>query len=345
MTDVGLYGRNQIAHGFSSFDGRVENLNQLYLVINDFCTARCLLCDYWKHKERNFLTPGFVAKYVAPIIKKYKIAVVCVTGGEPTLHPQLQEITKLIKEAGAKVTLITTSTRLSQVFDLIKDTVDGYMLSLDADSEQMQREIRGMNNFKEIIGWPARIKKERPGSQVVFSCLIQKKNFERIVDIYGMMSRLPIDGIFFRVPDIKGYTFGRNSAKMPDNIKFAILDDGEIEVLSRNLGEISRRDTDRKLLHQHKDTFDRYIKYFMALNGKNVEFEDRKCRVPFNSIIIDENKNVKPCFYLPEHAQIEESTAESAINDNTMTQTRKKLAGERDEYREKYCNRCVQFLK
>ncbi|MCX6750359.1 MAG: radical SAM protein, partial [Candidatus Pacearchaeota archaeon] len=105
---------------------------------------------------------------VIPLIRKYNIKFVCITGGEPTLHPELDKIIKLIKKKGIFVTLITNCIGLSKHFNKIKGYIDGYMISLDADTPTLLYKIRGNKNFLEVNSWPKKIKRESPLLKLCF---------------------------------------------------------------------------------------------------------------------------------------------------------------------------------
>ena len=113
-------------------NGLLDRLDRLFLVVTANCNARCLLCQYWKSKSKGFLSLSLLKKKIVPLINKYHVGLTLITGGEPTLHPQLPAIVKTLEKTGTRITLITNGTHLDVVFDEIKDRTDAYMFSLDA---------------------------------------------------------------------------------------------------------------------------------------------------------------------------------------------------------------------
>jgi MoaA/NifB/PqqE/SkfB family radical SAM enzyme len=321
----------------------LTKLDRIFLIITSYCNSRCILCNYWRKKEKHFLPFSFIYKEIVPLIYKYKIKVVCITGGEPTLHPNLSQILKVIKKTGTFITLITNCVKLNSIFKEIRHYVDGYMLPLDGDTSTLHYEIRGINNFQDIINWPRKIKVFNPSAKVILSCLIQKKNVSKLVNIYQLASKLPIDGIVFRVPELKPYCFGRSYNIPDESQKNAYLTKKDIKTLEKNFEEILTLDSKKKILLQRKSVFQKFIKYFEFLNGGEIEFGDRICRVPFNSITIDELKNIHPCFYLPFPVPFNK-VKNDPINNFHLKNIRKKIIGNK-KFRKKYCSSCLQFQR
>lgn len=314
---------------------------RIFLIVTNSCDSRCLLCEYWSSRPKRFLSPSFVSSHVLKLIREYQMNVVCITGGEPTLHPHLSQIVRMLKKAGLLISLVTNSAQLGEVFEEIKHCVDAYMFPLDASNESLHYEIRGVDTFEELVSWPEKIKAETPSARVAFSCVIQKKNIKDLIDIYMLATHLPSDAIFFRAPELKTYCFGRHGSLQKESSANVILGDEEIMVLKENMKKISELDIKRGKLHQEIEVFEDFITYFESLQGKKVEFQDRICKVPLTNIIIDESQRVYPCFYLP--FSIPFSKTEGDIMNNCYLQDIRKKVLEDKEFRKKYCNCCLQF--
>ncbi|UCH96256.1 MAG: radical SAM protein [Candidatus Aminicenantes bacterium] len=325
-------------------NGLIDRLDRLFLVVTNNCNARCLLCQYWKSKPKRFLPLPVIAEKVVPLIDKYNVGLTLITGGEPTLHPQLPGIIKILEKTGTRITLITNATRLDAVFDEIKDQVHAYMFSLDASNEALYHEIRGLDNFNELIAWPGRILKARPYAQVAFNCLIQKKNIKDLVDLYRLTVDLPVDGIFFNVPELKPHCFGRQEDVPEESAKNAVLDDKEIVILEENLEQMVQLDAGKGKLFQRQVFFDNCLRYFRAIrNRQTVELNDPKevCQVPFNSIVFDESQCLYPCFYLPYSIPFGQGE-EDPVNSDYLKKTRKEIFNN-PGLRKKHCSFCLQY--
>jgi MoaA/NifB/PqqE/SkfB family radical SAM enzyme len=325
-------------------NGLPHRLDRLFLVVTNNCNARCPLCQYWKSKPGEFLPLAVLEEKVVPLINKYNVGLTLITGGEPTLHPQLPTVIKTLEKTGTRITLITNGTHLDAVFDEIKDRTDAYLFSLDASNETLFREIRGLDHFKEIIAWPKRILDHRPYARVAFNCLIQKENIGDLVDLYRLVKDLPVDGIFFNVPELKPYCFGRQEAVPEESVKNTKLDEKEIVILEENLKRIVELDAGTGKLFQRRVFFDNCVGYFRALSQqREVEFNDPEevCQVPFTSIVIDESACIYPCFYLPYSVPFGQSRGDP-VNGDYLKETRKEIFNN-PGLRKKYCSFCLQF--
>ncbi len=80
---------------------------------------------------------------------------VCITGGEPTLSPELPEFLMKIKEIGYKIKLDTNGTNPGMLQELIKKNLIDYIaMDIKASLEQYDNVIRekiNINNIKESI--------------------------------------------------------------------------------------------------------------------------------------------------------------------------------------------------
>jgi MoaA/NifB/PqqE/SkfB family radical SAM enzyme len=324
-------------------DGFVEDLDRLFLVVTNHCDARCQLCQYGKSRPRRFLSQGGVAEKVLPLIKGYNIGLTLITGGEPTLHPQLPGIVNALAGTGTGITLITNASRLDMVFDDIKDRVDAYMFSLDAANEALYSEIRGLDHFHRLLGWPGKIVEYRPYARVAFNCLIQKKNISDLVNIYRLAVDLPVEGIFFNVPELKPYCFGREETVPVESRESGLLEEEEIGILEENLAKIVQLDAGIGKLFQRQGFFDRCVRYFRALRlDRRVVFNDpgEVCQVPFTSIIFDETQCLSPCFYLPYFVPC--AGYDDLVNCDYLRDTRKEMLCNHN-WRERHCSFCLQF--
>lgn len=325
-------------------DITLDRLDRLFLVVTNCCSASCKLCSYWQTGPVKYLDLSFVREKIAPLISKYGVGVTLITGGEPTLHPKLAEIIEVIYEAGSSVTLITNGFALNSVFDRVKEYVSAYMFSLDGSTEALYRRIRGLDNFAELLAWPARIKNENPAAGVAYSCLLQKDNIADLVNLYRLIADRECDALFFNVPEMKPLCFGRGDSLNPDAAEHVLLNDREIETLERNLAHIKKMDRLNRKLLQGKKYFEDCVRYFRYLRGEEVVFRERICSVPFSSIVIDEGGGSSTCFYLPNAGALSDAAAnpDDIVNHSSLVSARKDIR-DNPKFREKYCRYCLQF--
>jgi MoaA/NifB/PqqE/SkfB family radical SAM enzyme len=315
------------------------------------------LCSYWRAKPVKYLRLFFIREKVVPLIRNYRVEVTFISGGEPTLHPEIVDIIKDIYKTGTSITLITNGAGLNRVFDQLKSCVNAYIFSLDAAGKELHSSTRGLDNFAELISWPKRIKAANPAAQVAFACLLQKENIEDIVNLYCLLSAINCDAIFFNVPEMKPQCFGRGSSFPKELKKYALLNDQDLNTLEINLEKIQDLDYLKGKLHQSEEFFDDCVQYFRFLREESVEFRDRICSMPFSSLVIDEAGNISPCFYLPFSMPFAASAGQTGqkgglsepdkekdiVNFDYLKSIREEIRNNK-KFRATYCRHCMQFL-
>ncbi len=93
------------------------------------CNMRCPFCHNASLVTRVSSQPVIPTSEVLSYLEKRKniLEGVCITGGEPTLYPDLPEFIKAIKSLGLKVKLDTNGTNPSMIKALVEDNLIDYI--------------------------------------------------------------------------------------------------------------------------------------------------------------------------------------------------------------------------
>src|SRR3989344_9529197 len=85
------------------------------------CNSGCLTCNFWQLRSKDELTLDEIKKiFASPVMSNLKN--IGITGGEPTLRPDLGEIIKAVHElTGVKPTLSTNGWMPQKVDVLLKE--------------------------------------------------------------------------------------------------------------------------------------------------------------------------------------------------------------------------------
>ena len=134
----------------------------LQFPITDICNSRCVMCNIWKHKKKDEITPSQLEEILKdPLFSR--IEYVGLNGGEPTLRRDLREVARaLVSELPRlkKANVITNCLNAKQVVEGITD-LDGVFreagvefqaaLSLDGIGAVHDR-VRGVEgNFQSAM--------------------------------------------------------------------------------------------------------------------------------------------------------------------------------------------------
>lgn len=125
----------------------------LNLEVTNFCNLNCPICVAKDTREQGFLQLDFLKKIIKENQKILKNQFMWLHfNGEPLLHPQLFEITKLLKQYGIKNRLSTNATLLTEEmsFKLMKAGLDYVVFSVDGATKETYEKIRKGANFKIV---------------------------------------------------------------------------------------------------------------------------------------------------------------------------------------------------
>ncbi len=164
---------------FSMLAGK--KLFSLHIEVTRKCNARCSFCDYWKNKGEEVRLDDY-----SPIVKKFDPLHITLTGGEPLLRPDLEDIIRLIVSNNRFVYIncitngiLLTPERAKKLWDA---GLTQLSVSLDfPDSRhEFTRNVPGLWKHLEFLI------KELPRTGIdnlCFNTVIMKDNLESITDI------------------------------------------------------------------------------------------------------------------------------------------------------------------
>jgi len=108
----------------------------LQLDLTDFCVCKCKGCEHWKWPEKTKLDRHILDKNVFPYLKRFdNLQSIVLSGGEPLLHPEVEDIVTMInQEYGLHVGIISSGLgkaninwrTLSQNCKWIRFSTDGF---------------------------------------------------------------------------------------------------------------------------------------------------------------------------------------------------------------------------
>ena len=161
---------------------KVENMKILYLRVNQYCNARCFMCDFWKNDKMEIKDEQF-----DEVLNKLgKIKMVRFTGGEPLLCRKLPEYVSKCHSKGIKTSLITNGLILDKKIDtLVKNGLDQIVISVVGSTAELHNSLRGVERLFEKIDKTLKIiKNNYPSLLTRVNTVVSEKN---ITDIPNMV--------------------------------------------------------------------------------------------------------------------------------------------------------------
>lgn len=156
--------------------------HSLFLYITEKCQLKCKHC----FMGSRLTTPNEMTKQYALVVaqtfKKLGTKEITIIGGEPTLHPQFQEIANEIIELGFdKVIIDTNGLQVDNILALDPQKIDHIKVSLDSCDRTFHNNIRGTNTFERTIENIRKLVKAN--FRVCINCTLFADNIESIADI------------------------------------------------------------------------------------------------------------------------------------------------------------------
>lgn len=94
-------------------------MNNIYLAIDYICNENCLFCPCSENeKQKKIVTPYEELKTIIDSLVTHEVTDITISGGEPTLHPNLVELIQYAQRKGFEITLLSNSERFSNTLFL-----------------------------------------------------------------------------------------------------------------------------------------------------------------------------------------------------------------------------------
>lgn len=169
-------------------------LQSLSVIINSECGLHCKMCDIGSENKDasiyNFLKGGDKGTRLDLdlLIQRIKEApssleLIHIVGTEPTLHPQLPNLIRKLKDMGKKVLVTTNGINIKRtLIPMLENGVDDVMLSIDGPAE-IHNDIRGRDGlFEDIFNFLSAKRKEitefrKKEQKIVICCAVTPMNY------------------------------------------------------------------------------------------------------------------------------------------------------------------------
>ena len=164
---------------------------QIYYLINEDCNLQCSHCIRGKKISSSFVTLENFNISLLKIKKYFSNVILLLTGGEPTIHPNISEILTLAISSIKNVMLVTNgvSPKLVDIAKQFKNTPLRIQISLDGD-ETENDSIRGIGVFDSVINNITAI--NDLGMKVYISTVVTSKNMFGISKLAKTLEKLNI---------------------------------------------------------------------------------------------------------------------------------------------------------
>lgn len=131
------------------------SISEISFEVTNACNLKCLHCLRQTIDMGNF--PVNLFEKILVQAKALGTPHIILTGGEPTLHPHLNDMIDIIVDNGYTYNIVTNGWNFERVLDILngrlkrKKQLTGISLSLDGATEETHDRIRGEGSFRELM--------------------------------------------------------------------------------------------------------------------------------------------------------------------------------------------------
>ena len=289
-------GRGELSITLSALPREPDALRRLPLVtlyLSERCNSRCRTCDYWQHGRAD-MDLAAVSRLL-PSLRRLGTRTVMLSGGEPLLNRQWQEIAALLKGEGLELWLLTSGLSLAKHAQQAGELFRTITVSLDGTDAPTYAAIRGVDAF-DVVCRGIRSAADT-GARVTVRVTLQRANFRQLTAFVDLAQRLGAHQVSFLAVDVANpHAFARREGFQSD----LALHPAELAALARLIGglELDRAaafasgfiaETPAKLRRIHQ--------YFAAVCGLG-PYPPVRCNAPQFSAVVDAQGRVSPCFFI-----------------------------------------------
>ena len=319
----------------------LSTLPSMTIVLTNKCNSKCVMCNYWKYKDFEFLPYKIIESCISDF-KKLNIQSVTLTGGEPLLHPEWSDFATLLKKNNISIHLMTNGLLLMKERNHIKDLVDSITVSFDGGTPESYEKIRGVNAFNIVLNGVKEIREM--GKPIRLRTIIQKGNYQDMLKLINIAKEYGTTITFQQIDVYSQIGYG-----MIDNIQLDInkescwnytLSEDEICKLDNIIEEITvvyHNEIATGIIIESPENLKMISKYFKSLHQQET-FTNNICNMPFYTSVIDYDLSIRPCFFLSMCAKLtDKNNLIESLNTDEMKKMRAQIIeGQRDE-----CKFCV----
>lgn len=321
---------------------QISALPIVILMPHSACNCRCVMCDIWKdNKNLKQLTEQDISGLFSAL-KQFGTKQVLMSGGEALLNQNFFKLCEILKNAGIKVTLLTTGLTIKNHAEQILRWVNDVIVSLDGD-QQLHDAIRNIPGayikLKEGVQY---LKSLNPGYRVTARTVIHRLNFWNWASIIYKAKEMGIDQISFLPADVSSHAFNRQMAWEEPRQSEILLSKNELAELkaiaTRIIAECSE-DFHSGFIAESPEKIMNIYYYYAAFYGLN-PFPYKKCNAPWVSTVIEADGNVRPCFFHDVIGNIRDSSLTGILNSDEAINFRRSL----NTHTNATCVKCVCSL-
>ena len=264
------------------------------------------------------------------------------SGGEPLLRPEVFTIADVFRSAGTHLHLLTSGILLERCADDVVRYFERVIVSLDAANEPAYHAIRGVNGLAVVERGVARLRRIAPAIPLTARATLHRLNYRALPELIEHARALALDQISFLPADLGSLAFGRTrrlDRRTQQDLQLTSDEVAEFRVLVEATIDRHKADFASGFIAESPDRLRRLPQYYAALLGE-MPWPEVRCNAPWNSIVVEADGTVRPCFFHAPLGNVREESLERIVHEH-LPAFRSGL----DVLTNPVCQRCVCSLQ
>lgn len=271
------------------------------------CNSKCIMCDCWKTKgqiqtSRSDLHPLFTK------LKMMGMRSIMLTGGEPLLHPEINEIIDDLNQLNISIDLNTNAIDISKMMPSSWNKISKIVVSIDASNKEDHVKIRGDYNFDKIWSNILWIRKNTQNVSIGVRTTINRFNAFNLISIIDKALDIGVDHFGFSPLDVNSDSFARKKIKegndnptsdklLPtkEEITIFLKKFNRESELYKRIDYLFGEGRSQWSVSDFSSCFNHYMRLHHQKNSS--ETDCNPCLFPRVSMVLDYNGDLKGCFY------------------------------------------------
>lgn len=281
---------------------KISAKNITFEITNE-CNLKCSACPMWQEKERKSLDKKAILNVLTSGVLRHPVESVTLTGGEPFMHPEFNEIFKSlvllkIKKQLRKIGISSNGYDTEKILDFLGENRDysrdiSMFISLDGFGS-VHDKLRGADDaFEKTMSTIRRINENFPEVNLTLKFTICRDNAGGISQVYDFCSSTGIK-LLFKLLQFSNSAHGltpkyRKSSRQDFMEKK--IDEESKERIKKELLNIIDYEKNSGALIVNLDYLSALVSYLQG------ELEIKSCKTPENYLFVDCAGNIYPCLY------------------------------------------------
>jgi Fe-coproporphyrin III synthase len=254
-----------------------KKLRRAILAVTNLCNSRCKTCSMWKNKKREEIDFKDLENFADGKIFQ-KIKFLTITGGEPLLRKDLDNIVNMFKEKNPSlhITILTNGLMPELTYEKVKNMPRDVLITLSFNgNEQAHDETRGIKgNFKNLLKTIELLKSLNQPVSLIFTAT--KENYNQLLFAWDFAKKNNLNILFSPEMDYGRLNCSGGRGLNPEQKEEVIF-------------QLNKIYSERK-----RGFFDyTYLLFFKKFYSNKII--TNKCYAGTNSIYIDYSGDIYPC--------------------------------------------------